>query len=55
LLGLRKKRRSTTYGRKGQATQEKYEGFIRSYREEIRKAKAQLELRLAIVQSVNKK
>jgi len=32
-----------------QATEEEYRGLIRSCREEIRKAKAQLELRLATV------
>jgi len=37
------------------ATQEEYRGLERSYREEIRKAKAQLELRLATVVRDNKK
>ena len=41
--------------KKGQVTQEEYRGLIRSYREEIRKAKAQLELRLATVVKDNKK
>jgi len=36
-------------------TQEEYKGLIRSCREEIRKAKAQLELRLATVVRDNKK
>jgi len=36
-------------------TQEEYRGLIRSCREEIRKAKAQLEPRLATVLSNNKK
>ena len=35
--------------------QEEYSGLIRSCREEIRKAKAQLELRLATVVRDNKK
>jgi len=36
-------------------TQEKYRGLVRSCREEIRKGKAQLELRLATVVRDNKK
>ena len=36
-------------------TQEEYSGLVRSCREEIRKAKAQLELRLATVVRDNKK
>jgi len=36
-------------------TQEEYRGLVRSCREEIRKAKAKLELRLATVVSDNKK
>jgi len=36
-------------------TQEEYRGLVRLYREEIRKAKAQLELRLATVVRDNKK
>jgi len=54
-LGLRKKRRVYHLWKKGQATQEEYRGLIRSCREEIRKAKAQLELRLATVVRDNKK
>jgi len=41
-----KKRRVYHLWKKGQATQEEYRGLVRSFREEIRKAKAQLELRL---------
>jgi len=44
--GLRKKRRIYYLRKKGQATQEAYRGLIRSCREEIRKERAQLELRL---------
>jgi len=55
LLGLRKKRRVYHLWKKGQATQEEYRALIRSCREEIRKAKAQLELRLATVARDNKK
>jgi len=54
LLGLRKKKKVYHLWKKGQATQEEYRGLIRSYREEIRKAKAQLELRLATVVRDNK-
>ena len=36
-------------------TQEEYRGLVRSCREEIRKAKAELELRLATVVGYNKK
>jgi len=36
-------------------TQEEYKGLVRSCREEIKKAKAQLELRLATVVRDNKK
>jgi len=36
-------------------TQEEYRGLVRSCREEIRKAKAQLELRLATIVRDNKK
>ena len=53
LLGLRKKGGSTTYGRKGRRL--KYRGLVRLCREEIRKAKAQLELKLATVIRDNKK
>jgi len=55
LLGLRKKRRVYHLWRKGQATQEYYRDLVTLYREEIRKAKAQLELRLAIVVRDDKK
>jgi len=41
--------------KKGKMTEEEYRGLVRSYREEIRKAKAQLELRLATVVRDNKK
>jgi len=41
--------------KKGQMTQEEYRGLIRSCREEIRKAKVQLELRLATAVRNNKK
>jgi len=50
-----KKRRVYHLRKKGQASREEYRGLIRSCREEIRKAKAQLELRLATVVRVNKK
>ena len=49
LLGLRKKGRVYHLWKKGQVTQEEYRRLIGSCREEIRKAKAQLELRLATV------
>jgi len=49
LLGLRKKWRVYHLWKKGQATQEEYRGLIRWCREEIRKEKVQLELRLATV------
>jgi len=42
LLGLRKKRRVYHLWKKGQATQEEYRALIRSCREDIRNAKAQL-------------
>jgi len=54
LLGLRKKRRVYHLWKKGQETQEDYRGLVRSCREEIEKAKAQLELRLATVVRDNK-
>ena len=50
-----KKRRAYLLWKKGQATQEKYRGLIRLCREEISKAKAQLEPRLATVVRDNKK
>ena len=49
MRGLRKKRRIYHLWKKGQATQEEYRGLIRWCREEIRKEKVQLELRLATV------
>ena len=55
LLGLRKNSRVYHLWKKGQATQEEYRGLLRSCREEISKAKAQLELRLATVVRDNKK
>jgi len=56
LLGLGgKKRRAYHFCKKEQATQEEYRGLVRLCREEIRKAKAQLELRLATVVRDNKK
>jgi len=54
LLGLRKKRRVYHLWKKGQATQEEYRGFVRSCREEIRQARAQLELRMTTVVRDNK-
>ncbi|KAK4810498.1 LOW QUALITY PROTEIN: hypothetical protein QYF61_004278 [Mycteria americana] len=42
-------------GKKGQATQEEYRDLVKSSREKIRKAKAQLELNLATVVRDNKK
>jgi len=55
LLGLRKKRRVCHLWKKVQVTQEEYRSLIRSCREEIRKAKVQLEFRLATVVRDNKK
>jgi len=55
LLGLRKKRSIYQLWKKGQMIQEEYRGLIRSCREEIGKAKAQLELRLATAARDNKK
>jgi len=55
LLGLREKRRVYHLWKKGQETQEECRSLIRSRREEIRKAKAQLELRLATVVRDNKR
>jgi len=54
LLGFRKKRRVYHLWKKGQATQEEYRGLVKSCREEIGKAGAQLELRLATVVRDNK-
>jgi len=55
LLGLRKIRRVYHLWKKGQGTQEEHRGLVRSRREEIQKAKAQLELRLATFVRDNKK
>ncbi|KAF1548265.1 RNA-directed DNA polymerase from mobile element jockey, partial [Eudyptula albosignata] len=55
LQGLRKKRRVYRLWKKGQATQEEYRDLVRSCREEMRKAKAQLEHNLAAVVKDNKK
>jgi len=55
LQRLRKKKRVYHLWKKGQVTQEEYKGLVRSCREEIRKAKAQLELRLTTVVRDNKK
>jgi len=56
LLGLRKKRRVCHLWKKGQEAQElEYRGLIRSCRQKIRKAKAQLELNPATVVRDNKK
>ncbi|KAF1512409.1 putative RNA-directed DNA polymerase from transposon X-element, partial [Eudyptula albosignata] len=55
LLGLRKKRRVYHLWKKGQATQGEYRDLVRSCREEMRKAKAQLEHNLAAVVRDNKK
>jgi len=55
LLGLRTKRRVYHLWKKGQATQKEHGGLVRSCTEELRKAKAQLELRLATVVRDNKK
>ncbi|KAF1443079.1 hypothetical protein FQV21_0001647, partial [Spheniscus demersus] len=55
LQGLRKKRRVYRLWKKGQATQGEYRDLIRSCREEMRKAKAQLERNLAAVVKDNKK
>jgi len=52
---LGKKSRVYHFWKKGQASQEEYRDFIRSYREKIRKAKAQLKLSLATVLRDNKK
>ena len=49
LLERRKKIRVYCFWKKGKADQEEYRGLVRSCREEIRKAKAQLEFSLATV------
>jgi len=54
LLEFMKKRRVYHLWKKGQATQEEYRGLNGSCREEIRKVKAQLELRMATVVRGNK-
>ncbi|KAK4816427.1 hypothetical protein QYF61_016863 [Mycteria americana] len=51
----RKKRRVYHFWKKRQATQEEYRDLVKSCREKIRKAKAQLELNLATVVRDNKK
>ncbi|KAF1505046.1 hypothetical protein FQV18_0002366, partial [Eudyptula minor novaehollandiae] len=55
LQGLRKKRRVYRLWKKGQATQGEYRDLVRSCREEMRKAKAQLEHNLAAAVRDNKK
>ncbi|KAF1431540.1 hypothetical protein FQV24_0014484, partial [Spheniscus mendiculus] len=55
LLGLRKKRRVYHLWKKGQATQEGYRDLVRSCREDIRKAKAQIQCNLTAVVKDNKK
>jgi len=55
VLGPREKRSVYHLWKNGQATPEEHRGLIRSCREEIRKAKAQLELRLATVVRDDKK
>jgi len=55
LLGLRKKRRVYYLWKKWQATQEEYRDLVRSGREKMRKAEAQLELNLTAVVRDNKK
>jgi len=54
-LELRKKRRVYILWKKGQATQEDYKDIMRLCREKVRRAKAQLELSLAIAIKDNKK
>ncbi|KAF1410082.1 hypothetical protein FQV24_0007536, partial [Spheniscus mendiculus] len=55
LQRLRKKRRVYRLWKKGQATQGEYRDLVRLCREEMRKAKAQLERNLAAVVKDNKK
>jgi len=55
LLGLREKRRVYHLWKKGLAIEEDYRGLVVLCREEIKKAKAQLELRLATAVRDNKK
>ncbi|KAK4823577.1 LOW QUALITY PROTEIN: hypothetical protein QYF61_003581 [Mycteria americana] len=54
-LKLRKKRRVYGLWKKGRATQEDYKGVARLCREKIRRAKAELELNLAVAVKDNKK
>ncbi|KAM9590842.1 uncharacterized protein ACIBXB_005891 [Morphnus guianensis] len=54
LLGVKKKRRVYHLWKKGRVTWEEYRDLVRSCREEIRKAKAQLELNLAAIVRENK-
>ena len=54
-MRLREKKRVYVLWKKGQATWGNYKGVANVYREEVRKAKAQLELRLATSVKDNKK
>ncbi|KAK4823940.1 hypothetical protein QYF61_008326 [Mycteria americana] len=54
-LEFRKKRRVYDLWKKGRATQEDYKGVARLCREKIRRAKAELELNLAVAVKDNKK
>ncbi|KAK4810178.1 hypothetical protein QYF61_010951 [Mycteria americana] len=54
-LELRKKRRVCDLWKKGRASQEDYKGVARLCREKIRRAKAELELKLAAAVKDNKK
>ena len=55
LLRLRKKKRVYVLWKKGQATRGDYKEVAKVYREEVRKAKSQPELRLATAVKENKK
>ena len=55
LSGTQEKKEGLPPVEERRAIQEEYRGLVRSCREEIRKAKAQLELRLATVARDNKK
>ena len=55
LAGTQEKRRIYHLWKKGQVAREEYRDLVRSCREEIRKAKAQLELRVVTVVRDNKK
>lgn len=55
LLRLWKKKRVCVLWKKGQETEGDYEGVAKVWRVEVRKAKAQLELRLAIAVTENEK